>query len=604
MATKTNDIDLKEILKDISTGKLQLPEFQRSWVWDDSRILKLLESLISGFPMGAIMNLEHGGDSINFMRRLFTGVEDEYKTVEPNGLILDGQQRLTTLYQTLFSKKPVKTCLPTNRDREIERYYYINLMKIVKDDADVLDCLLSLPSDKKIKENIGREISLDLSTRQKEIEQLYFPVNLIYSPIDTNLWQIDYLKYYATDAEKSNMYFEFMLKVLNPLQNYKLPVIQLTKDTSREAVCQIFENVNTGGIPLTVFELVTAIYAAGYKDKHLNLREDWQNIKKSFAELNVNLLKHLEPHYFLMAMSLLVTYKKSLQSGSAVSCKKRDVLRLHLLDYLDNRDAMVCGFEKASNFLSHHGIFSIRDIPYETQLIPLAAIFAYDENNGKVLNQPNAIELLSKWYWCGVFGELYGGANETRFATDIVGVFRWISGGEEPETVTRSTFHATRILSLRTRNSAAYKGVMALLTMDIPLDFMTGNQMHIASYLDEATDIHHIYPEVKCVNKYPIGKWNSVINKTPIYASTNRSIGGRFPSEYIRTMSNKGLSDEQIVNILESHKINCELLQSDDFDAFVNDRATRILDRIEIAMGKTVSGRDSEETIKEFGQSV
>lgn len=354
-------------------------------------------------------------------------------------------------------------------------------------------------------------------------------------------------------------------------------------------------------MPLTVFELVTAIYASD----GFNLREDWSDIQKEFKSLKVDLLKKMEPHYFLMAMSLLVSYQNNLISGSSVTCKKRDILKMVLKDYTSNRDALVQGFKLANNFVVHLGIYATRDLPYETQLIPLAAIFAFDETHGKILNMPNAKEKLTHWFWCGVFGELYGGANETRFATDIVGVLSWISDGNEPDTVVRSSFNAIRLLSLTTRNSAAYKGIMALILKESPLDFMTGQKMDVASYLNENTDIHHIYPEVQCQNaSFPANKWNSVINKTPIYASTNRSIGGRLPSEYIKTMANKGLSDQQIDNALVSHMINPTLLRSDDFFSYITDRATRILNCIEKAMGKAVSGRDSEEIKREFGQAI
>ena len=204
-----------------------------------------------------------------------------------------------------------------------------------------------------------------------------------------------------------------------------------------------------------------------------------------------------------------------------------------------------------------------------------------------------------------MFGELYGSANEARFALDIANVFEWIGGGSQPDTVVRANFQPTRLLSMQTRNSAAYKGVMAVIMQDSPLDFMSGKKMDIASYLDEETDIHHIFPQAHCEGKgYPIRKWNSVINKTPIYASTNRSIGGRAPSEYIRTMKNKGLSDQLIVEAISSHKINYDLLSTDSFDAYFVDRAIKLLDRIEKATGKTIAGRDSEETVREFGRPL
>ena len=146
---------------------------------------------------------------------------------------------------------------------------------------------------------------------------------------------------------------------------------------------------------------------------------------------------------------------------------------------------------------------------------------------------------------------------------------------------------------------------MALILQDSPLDFMTGNRMDIASYIDEDADIHHIFPQAYCEKQnLPRIKWNSVINKTPIYASSNRSIGGHAPSIYIGTMANKGLDQEMIKAAIISHKVNYDYLFTDDFDAYFIDRAKRLLDRIEVATGKAISGRDSEETIREFGVAL
>jgi hypothetical protein len=238
-------------------------------------------------------------------------------------------------------------------------------------------------------------------------------------------------------------------------------------------------------------------------------------------------------------------------------------------------------------------------------LIPLAAIFSYDSDNGNLLSISTNKEKLCKWYWCGVFGELYGSANETRYALDMTGIFDWINGVQQPDTVTRANFEATRLLSMQTRNSAAYKGVLALIMQDSPLDFMSANRMDIASYSNESTDIHHIFPKTYCISKsFSKDKWDSVINKTLIYASTNRSIGGRAPSEYIKTMENKGLNEQQIDEAIASHFINPQLLRTDAFDDFIVDRAIRLLDRIEIAMGKATSGRESEDTIREFGADL
>lgn len=599
MAVESHDKKLSELLTWVGQGKAQLPEFQRSWVWDDTKICKLIESITSGYPMGAAMFLESGGESVRFKCRKFTGVRcpDE---ITPDWLVLDGQQRLTTLYQVFMCKKPVETRLDTNKDKTIFRYYYLDIEKCLDPEADRLDAIISISEKKQILSDIGRTIELDLSTPDREYEHLMFPLNLVFSPNDIDDWRYAMEDHFANDNKYRLMFRDFSQKILRPIQEYQMPVIQLTKETPKEAVCQIFENVNTGGVPLTVFELVTATFAADEYD----LRDDWNRICNSFKDKKLTVLKDITGANFLAAMTLLVTYKKSLTDRIAVSCKKRDILRLNLEDYKANHDALVGGFESAAAFLSHQGIFSERDLPYSTQLVPLAAIFAFDNERKekRAFMLGHNLDLLAKWYWCGVFGELYGGANEARFALDIANIFEWISGGNQPDTVTRSNFQPTRLLSMQTRNSAAYKGVMAVIMQDSPLDFMSGSKMDIASYLDEDTDIHHIFPQAYCEGqKYPMRKWNSVVNKTPIYASTNRSIGGRAPSEYIKTMRNKGLTEELVVSAITSHKINFDLLSTDSFDEYFVDRAIRLLDRIEKATGKTISGRDSEETIKEFG---
>lgn len=604
MAIKSNDTDLNDLLTEVEKGKLQLPDFQRNWVWDDSKICKLIESITSGFPMGAAMFLDYGGDAIKFKYRLFTGVDYSYSNTIPNSLVLDGQQRLTTLYQVFKSLNAVETSLPQNRDKKIYRYYYLDIKKSLNPNVDRLDAIISISDNKIITTEIGRNIKLDLTSREQEYKKLMFPLNITFNVTETNQWMLGLLNYYKEDsASKLTLYTKFQSKILQQIQAYKIPVISLSKDTTPEAVCQIFENVNTGGVVLTVFELVTAKFAA-YGAKY-NLRETWSDIKKIFISRKDDLLIEVSGTNFITSMTLLVSYINNRTINNAVSCKKRDVLRLDVMDFYKYKDDLVNGFMEAANFMAKQGIYASRDLPYSTQYIPLAAIFSYDRMSNNLFTlQPN-LDKLSRWYWCGVFGEMYGSANEARWALDITGIFNWLNGGYEPDTVSRSSFEATRLLTLQTRNSAAYKGVMALILQDMPLDFMTGSNMNMVTYLDESTDIHHIFPQAYCISqKYPSRKWNSIINKTPIYASTNRSIGGRSPKEYIQTMRNKGLTDDMVDHALESHHINALLLKENLFEDFIIDRAKKLLNRIEKAIGKSTSGRDSEDTIKEFGCSL
>ena len=102
---KTNPVSLKQLLSAVDGGTLQLPDFQRGWVWDDDRIRGLLASVSRGFPIGAIMTLEAGGE-IRLKNRMIEGAEEKAGKW-PDAFLLDGQQRLTSLYQSLWHSDAV-----------------------------------------------------------------------------------------------------------------------------------------------------------------------------------------------------------------------------------------------------------------------------------------------------------------------------------------------------------------------------------------------------------------------------------------------------------------------------------------------------------------
>lgn len=587
---KTNDRPISDLMKSIDSGAAQLPDFQRGWVWDDYRIKALIASITSNYPVGAAMFLEYGNANIRFKYRVIEGVKSS--GVVPSELILDGQQRLTSIYSSLYSQDPVHT--RTDKGKDIQRYYYIDIAKALDPDVDRVDAIVSVPETKMITSNFGRDIELDLSSPEKEFEHKMFPLNIILDTPKTFMWQQEYLKYH--DNKVVTEYMDFQSKIIMPVIQYQMPVILLDKSTPKEAVCQVFENVNTGGVSLTVFELVTAIFAMD----DFELRKDWDDRQAKFFD--GDLLSVITATDFLTACTLLSTYKR----GGVVSCKKKDVLNLSLEEYTKYKDQLTTGFLEAEKILQEERIFSSKDLPYTTQFIPLAVLCTIleDGNQIKVTNIKNKIK---QWYWCGVFGEMYGGANETRFVYDVVGVMKWIKDDSElPRTIQESYFSPTRLLSLQSRLSAAYKGIMALVLKNHCKDFISGREMDFTIYKAENIDIHHIFPRAYCEGKnYNRNLWNSVVNKTPITYSTNREIGGVAPSSYLSKIESKGkVSSEVLDDYLRTHWIDVDSCRTDDFNKHIISRAKMLLSAIETATGKTISGKDSEEVIRSFGESL
>ena len=83
------------------------------------------------------------------------------------------------------------------------------------------------------------------------------------------------------------------------------------------------------------------------------------------------------------------------------------------------------GLWKLAEFLNKRKIFTAKDIPYKSQLVPLAAIFASLGNDGKKIG---IVDKITRWYWCGVFGEMYAGSTDTQAATDFSEVVDWVKG--------------------------------------------------------------------------------------------------------------------------------------------------------------------------------
>jgi hypothetical protein len=587
---------LTDLLKEIVGGKIQLPDFQRGWVWDDEHVRSLLVSIARSFPVGAVMLLETGGE-VKFQVRPVEGVNTALAKTAPDKLILDGQQRLTSLTQAVSLKAPVDT--RTEKGKAIKRHYYFNIPLALEGEESLDEAIISVDERRQVRSNFGRDVELDLSTRKLECEQLFFPCDQL---MNSDEWE-EALQEYAPESFK--LFMDFRKKVINAFRVYQLPVIELKKATSKEAVCLVFEKVNTGGVPLSVFELITASYAAeGY-----NLRDDWfgseirsvDSRKQRLA--NDILLKQVQNTDFIQAITLLHTHErkfKDIAEGKQgkqirpVSAKRASMLDLPLEAFHQWADPTERGFKQAAYFLRNECIFSTKDLPYSTQLVPLAAVLTL---LGDRWREPRIQEKLAQWYWCGVLGELYGGAVETRIANDLEELLIWIeSDSELPRTVTSAAFQPDRLNSLRSRLSAAYKGINVLLLRAGARDFFWQGTVQQLEQQGVELDIHHIFPKDWCNQRQiPVKHYDSIINKTPISFKANRKIGGVAPSEYLAKIQADPqvlASDSEMNEVLQSHHINPDLLRVDAYEAFYEHRKGTLLKLVETAIGKGVSNDD------------
>ncbi len=577
------------LLDEAGDGRTQLPDFQRGWVWDDDHVGSLLASISLGYPIGAVMMMRTGGETIRFRQRPLEGMAASALR-DADRLILDGQQRITSLFQSLRLGEPVRT--RDQRGREIERWYYINMQRALDPNVDREDAVVSLPADRQIKQ-LGRVIE-DYSTSEREYEAMVFPLSKVFDASD---WRVEFERFWDYEREKIKLWNDFEKKIVRQFDQYHVPVIELGKNTPKEAVCQVFEKVNTGGVTLTVFELLTATFAAD----DYQLRPDWEERERRIHSQSI--FAEVSNTDFLQAVTLLATRERrtaALASGTdkdrapGIGCKRTHVLKLELDEYRRWAEPLMAGFECAARFLHSQRLYDAKFLPYGSQLIPLAAILTV---LGKDWEEHEARENLARWYWCGVFGELYGSSSETRFARDLPQVVEWIlHDGPAPDTIRDAEFAAARLLTLRTRNAAAYKGIYALLLREGARDWKTGEESSIQSYFDEHIDIHHVFPQGWCrENGIESARCDSIINKTPLTARTNRSIGGHAPSEYLERIK---VPQDRLDEYLRTHLVDPAQLRTNDFDGFFAARQSTLLRVIQKEMGKQIAPDATEEGVE------
>ena len=591
MSFTPNKQQLGKFLQKVDEKLIQLPDFQRGWVWDDARIKSLIVSVAKGFPIGSIMCLAYDATSTNdvkFKTRTIDNVVNNHNN-SAQILLLDGQQRITSLYGSLMAKQAMQV-----EDRREKLLYYINLKEF--SNGNLEEAIFSIPENKVQKENNSIGIcAIDLSISQKEYKTECFPLNQIFEYDD---WSDGYKEFWKSQGtDKHEEWKQFRINFIDKITKYEVPTIELDKDTKLDAICLIFEKVNTGGVALDVFELLTAKYAA----TDYQLRDDWfhPSDKHKYGHVTTKLrklplLNLVEKTQFLQIVTLLSTFNIN---NEHPLCTKEAVLKLPLSEYKKYKEQAYDGLKLVAEFLHSEKILHCKDIPYHNQLVPLAAILAILDKEYK---SDNIKQKIRQWYWCGVFGEIYGSATETKAAKDVKEVVSWIcNNGSQPTTIERSSFRENRIDEVRTKVSAVYKGVLALILQNKHcIDFKHVTDLITNIQFGNPLDHHHIFPQDWCEkNNIDLFRTHSVVNKAIISASVNREIGGDAPSVYLPKLHKH---NTKINETLSSHLIDSSALRKDDFETFYSSRKKELIALITKATGKNVA-MDEDKSVTHIG---
>lgn len=552
----TNPRSLKELLAEIHNRTTVLPDFQRDFVWEPGATQELIVSIANNYPAGSILRVRDA-------KRVFAAREFEgappLDGSKHTFLVLDGQQRLTSLYQAFYGVG--------------EHRYYLDLGKL-SDGADFEEAIFHVRASTKWAR--ARE---EFAVQAKE---LLLPLAVLQGGSGGFLqWLLQVTNPMPAD-ERTRM-LDALTKLnelwIKTIDDYHFPVVTLSDTTEPDALCTIFETLNRTGVKLSVFELLTA----RFWPENINLRSLWD---EALAAHPIIADFEVDPYYVLQGISLA--------SRKTPSCKRSDVLNLAATEIPEWWGRVVHGLATGLEILRDDcKVMLPKWVPYQTMLPPLAAVLAR-AGSPKTAEAGAQREKLKRWFWCAVFGQAYESAPNSKSAKDVVEILPWLSGGEPPETVAGFRFDPRALRDVTPRQRSIYRGAICLIlgAGTGARDFHTQAVITGKLMTDEGIDDHHVFPaaylERRGVTAARVR--DCVLNRTLIDRTTNQMISDRAPSDYLAEIRNTpGFPFEPV---LASHSLptgaDSPLLR-DDHEAFLAWRQARLWQEIQRVTGATAA---------------
>jgi len=523
---ETDKKPLTYLLDQIENRDIALPDFQRSFVWDASATRELVVSVIRSFPAGTLL-LMQGGSKV-FAPRPFE--EAANLNGDPAYLVLDGQQRLTSLFQAFFGRGT--------------HLFFLNLAELIAG------------------YDVDEAVEVYLAKRAKRWQSIASQAADLMLPLEQlrsfSEWRDNILDLRAeegADRKKLRTQLnELEREYVKPVELYQFPVTTLRESTPTEAICTIFETLNRTGVKLSVFELLTARAFA----KRVRLREMWEQARQEHTVLDDF---GLDPYYILQGISTIIRK----------SPKRSVVLGLPVEDIVDHWDEVIVGMAESLKLLRDEcGVLVARWLPYQTMLITMTAAWQpIGAARGPAVGERRA--KLRRWFWCSVFSGSYENSPNTTTENDVPALRSWLEGGNVPEVVESFNFDPERWRDITGRQRASYQGTIALLMRKTPRDFHDGVPLSKPVIDGRAVDDHHIFPRGWLAAVGKASSTDSVLNHTLISKRTNILIGKRAPSAYLDEM--EAALGNQLQSILASHGLPADPdgpLFNDQFEQFLD----------------------------------
>ena len=502
---------LNELLRKVKDKNLTIPQFQRKFIWKDSQVKLLIDSMSRSYPIGSLLILDKKPDLPLFSRSIEATIRAEYSVniadevesqIESESYILDGQQRTTSIARVFLNAHPTKL-------------YYFDLKAILEfheqEDTSWIRVRARGKTEPDRKDN-NRLLRADLILDQTK----------------SDIYVTEYI-------EDSGEFEEFDKKsvreksaqikgIFETIRNYKVPVVTLDRDRGIESICRVFETINSTGTRLRTFDLAVARFFP-----NPDLRKLWEDALESDP-----ILKDFDVDGERVLQTLCLV--QSTEDGKYPEPSRNNQLALRPNVLEDKWARSTKALAKTYEWAQAQGARP-ETLPSHNVLVALAAIRSLCASKGQKEQIWTDNDFIRRWYFSKVMQAGASQASNYKIGQDFSALRSYIEEGTQlrPDNV---SLNSENIMTIKP-SDVRYKALQNVFMTTIRHDLISGDNINFESKLHD----HHIFPR-NAHKRYDLNPTflDSICNRLPILASSNTSLSEGYPHLYFKDLIDKASS--------------------------------------------------------------
>ncbi len=556
-----SEFDVEKLVSLIGSGELRLPELQRRYVWRAPRVRDLFDSLYRGYPSGTILMWETSQEQPT--RDL--AVKQDSSPFSGHKLLLDGQQRLTSLYAVLRGE-PVHV---RGRQKPISLLFNLDHPDLIEEYTEVeSDEDTPIAEDRETEEESDIEISMG-----ERVSKMTFVIESRALAQHPNWIKVTDVFKSSSDAEilkKAGITsmddprfskFTARLQRIRAIRKYSYTVQILPTNLDYEEVAEIFVRVNSLGVKLRGSDLALAQITARWPNSLALLEEFQEECEEHWMTLDLGLL--------VRAMVVFATGQSKFKTVSSIQTKKLK----------EGWEQAKEGIRYAINFLRINADIEDESLLSSPLFFISIAYYSYI-HNGKLLKDEEK-KLLFWLYIANARGRYSRGSSESMLDADLNTISRKGNPNDLIETV-KQQFGRIHIESSDFINRGAGSPLFSLVFLALKAngakDWHSGLELsltHSGRY--HYIQFHHIFPRSLIKDLYERQEVNEIANFAFISGKTNKKLSNRKPSDYIPEVINERGEDAFLTQCVPLEK---ELHSIPNYKKFLERRRQLLTDTV------------------------